>query len=168
MSLKGVKQTEEHKRKIGEANKIAKKLFFQTEEGIKQKKELSLMYLGKENPEHSKRLLGKSISQEHKDNIGKARRGKKTGFDAIAITDKRIKEEMIELEKQGFRCVPVGGKVRPDIIGIKDGKVYAIEVEYKQSPNYLKYNGENRKYFDDIIWINKHKYALKEVKLIIN
>lgn len=63
----------------------------------------------------------------------------------------RILNEIPELEKQGFRCIPIG-KVIPDIIGIKDGKVYATEVEY-DNPRYDKYTDDIRKYYDDIIWI---------------
>ncbi|MEK6828935.1 MAG: hypothetical protein AABY15_02330 [Nanoarchaeota archaeon] len=41
----------------------------------------------------------------------------------------------------------------------KDNKIYAVEVEYKKHPNYSKYTEEARIYFDDIIWILKHKNA---------
>lgn len=147
MFKKGYKQTVEQKRKIGEANKIAllgKHCSPKTE--FKKGHTSPMYWLGKKQPV---KMIAKRIAPL---------KGRRHGFDAIAITDKRIKEEMIELEKQGFRCVPVGGKVRPDIIGIKDGKVFAIEVEYRKSPNYSKYDGDNRKYFDDIMWINRHKY----------
>lgn len=66
----------------------------------------------------------------------------------------RILQEIPELEKQGFRCVPIG-KVVPDIIAIKNNKLYAIEIEYSE-PKYEKYDKNNYKnYFDDVIWIIK-------------
>lgn len=74
-----------------------------------------------------------------------------TGWSASKTGWKRIMAEIPELEKQGFRCIP-NLNVIPDIIGIKDGKVYAIEVEY-QRPNYKKYTEETKKYYDDVIWI---------------
>ena len=63
----------------------------------------------------------------------------------------RIEAEIPELEKQGFRCIPMT-HVFPDIIAIKDNKVYAIEVEYND-PNYAKYTDAIKNRFDDIIWI---------------
>jgi hypothetical protein len=71
------------------------------------------------------------------------------------IVWQRILKEIPELEKQGFRCIPIG-KVIPDIIAFKDGKVFAIEVEYG-NPKYDKYDEETRRYFDDIIWIIRNK-----------
>lgn len=69
----------------------------------------------------------------------------------------RILKEIPELEKQGFRCIPIT-KVIPDIIAIKDGKVYAIEIEYGSKPDYAKYDKNNyRDYFEDIIWILRKK-----------
>jgi len=78
----------------------------------------------------------------------------KIGIDCIEVCNERILKEIPELEKQGFRCIPIGGKVRPDIIAIKDNKVFAVEVEYKK-PNYSKYTDDAKKYYDDIIWIIK-------------
>lgn len=79
MALKGVKQTEEHKRKIGESNKISKKLFYATEKGKELRKKLSLMYLGIKNPEHSARLKGRKQTEEHSRKISEynIRMGKK-------------------------------------------------------------------------------------------
>lgn len=53
------------------------------------------------------------------------------------------------LEMDGFKCIPLT-KILPDAIAIKDGKVFAIELE-TTSPNYDKYT--EQKWFDDIIWI---------------
>lgn len=141
-----------------EAHRTRMNNFLKSARGYGYRKRMSVIFKGKSRPDLSEIRTGHKATQETKSKMSLAHKGKKTGFDSIAIVDKRIKDEMVELEKQGFRCMPVGGKVRPDIIGIKDGKVYAIEVEYKKSPDYSKYDGENRKYFDDVIWINKHKY----------
>jgi hypothetical protein len=73
------------------------------------------------------------------------------------ITWKRIMNEVYNLEKQGFRCIPIG-RVIPDIVAIKDNKVYAIEVEYKRVPDYDKYDRKDlKKYYDEIMWIIKNK-----------
>ena len=92
--------------------------------------------------------LGKKLSKEHRRKISEASKGR----NGVAIAFKRVMAEIPELEKQGFRCIPVDHKITPDIIGIKDGKVYAIEIEYR-NPNYEKYNEETKKYYDDVIWI---------------
>ena len=78
-------------------------------------------------------------------------RQKMKGHRKLTLHHERILQEIPELEKQGFRCVP-NTKIIPDIIAIKDNKVYAIEVEY-QKPDYNKYT--NCKLYDDIIWIVK-------------
>ena len=74
---------------------------------------------------------------------------------SIEIAFNRILQEIPELEKQGFRCIPIG-KVIPDIIAIKieNGKLFiaGVEVEYGK-PNTSKYTPEIRRYFDDIYWI---------------
>jgi hypothetical protein len=149
--------TDEHKRKIGLGN-LGKVRTPEVRDRIRK------TLTGRSCPEHSLKLLGRHNTSEHNARISAFQRGRKTNFDAVAITDKRIKDELVELRKQGFVCVPVGGKIRPDIVGFKDGKVYAIEVEYKQQPNYSKYTDDARSYFDGVIWINKHKYAKPEIK----
>lgn len=81
---------------------------------------------------------------------------KKLGGYAAKLAYKRIKKEIPNLEKQGFRCIPIYNVI-PDIIGIKDGKVYAIEVEYGK-PNYRKYRKNNyRSYFKNVIWLLRKK-----------
>lgn len=78
-----------------------------------------------------------------------------------------------ELEEQGFRCVPVGnGPVVPDIIALKDGMVFAVEVENGlKEPNFTKYQDTGAmQYYDDIMWIvdekkrNKQKQKIAEYK----
>jgi hypothetical protein len=56
--------TDDHKRKIGEANKISKKLFYETERGKEYRRQLSEMYKGKSNPQHSRILMGNKMTQE--------------------------------------------------------------------------------------------------------
>ena len=63
--------------------------------------------------------------------------------------DDLLLEELKLMKENGFRCIPLT-KILPDAIAIKDGKVYAIELE-TNSPNYDKYI--NQIFFDDIIWI---------------
>jgi transposase len=58
--------------------------------------------------------------------------------------------ESKNLETQGFRCIPLIDVI-PDIIAIKRGKVYAVEVETGKSPDYTKY--EKIDYYDDVFWI---------------
>jgi dTDP-4-amino-4,6-dideoxygalactose transaminase len=67
-----------------------------------------------------------------------------------------------ELEKQGYRVVPIGVAV-PDIIALRDNKVYAYEIE-KSLPKKRKlekYNEETAKYYDDIIWVAREKIKHK-------
>ena len=78
---------------------------------------------------------------------------KMRGKPRLILHHERILQEIPELEKQGFRCIP-NTKIIPDIIAIKDNKVYAIEVEY-QKPDYNKYT--DCKLYDDIIWVIRKK-----------
>lgn len=81
----------------------------------------------------------------------------------VGIHYKEILNQAKILEKEGFRCIPIG-KVVPDIIAIKDGKIFAIEVE-KGNPNWDKYTDEIRKFFDDIIWVLLRKEEREIVKV---
>ena len=69
-------------------------------------------------------MKGKKATEEHKKHLRESHKHHK----ASNIAYLRILNEVPELEKQGFRCIPIG-KVIPDIIAIKDNKVYAIEIE---------------------------------------
>lgn len=98
---------------------------------------------------------GKKFSDKHKHKLSISHIGKslKNG-ENMNIMFKRIENEVLKLEKQGFKCIPLT-KTIPDIIAMKDSKIYAIEVEYGK-PNYSKYDKNNYKNnFDDIIWILK-------------
>lgn len=70
------------------------------------------------------------------------------------VAYQRALEQCEILKEQGFRVIPIG-RVIPDIIAIKDNKVYAVEIEYN-TPNYDKYN-KVPGLFDDIIWILKKR-----------
>jgi hypothetical protein len=72
-----------------------------------------------------------------------------------------ISKECARLEEQGFRVIPIV-KAIPDIIAIKDGKVYAIECETYGNPAYKKYVGID--YFDDIIWIVGRRQLKKNME----
>ena len=99
----------------------------------------------------SKRFKGIPKTEEQKKKL-RQNRGTEIHYEEILRQTK-------ELEKQGFRCIPIG-KVIPDIIAIKNNQIFAIEVE-KSTPDWEKYTDDIRKYFDDIIWIllryNKRK-----------
>ena len=81
----------------------------------------------------------------------------------------RILKEMVEFSRNGYRCVPTGGKVGTDFIAIKNDKVVAVEVEFRQNgPNYSKYDLKNRKYFDDVIWIVRkyERFRVRKSRLL--
>ena len=63
---------------------------------------------------------------------------------------KKVEEEMQKFIRDGFRVIPVGHDFpTPDIVIIKDNKIFAVEVAKDIEPNkYL-----NFPYYDDIIWI---------------
>lgn len=63
----------------------------------------------------------------------------------------KVKEQVKILEEQGYSCFTPDIKPRPDIIAKKDGKIYAVEVEFQEYPDYDKYNNIN--FFDDVIWL---------------
>ena len=144
--------SEEHKKKIGLAN-----------HAILKGRALSDSHKNKiiaSNKSENRRELmrlkntGKKISEETKKRMSLTRKLKGLGIGNVnsKLAYERILKEIPELEKQGFKCIPIG-KVIPDIIAFKDGKIYAIEVE-RGKPNYQKYDKDNyRDLFEDIIWI---------------
>lgn len=133
-----------------------------------QKKKMSLAHLGKKRPPFSeewkrkigraslgnKYALGNKLTEVQKAKISVYMKGKR--HVNHAVTNQRILDECEELKRQGFRAVPTGGHVIPDIVAIKDNKVYAVEVEYGK-PNYNKYLGKEGGYYDDVIWIIRKK-----------
>ena len=107
----------------------------------------------------SKKLEGHKMTARTKKKMRKSGYGKHSGIKPAIIAFQRILEEIPELEKQGFRCIPIGQPI-PDIVAIRDGKIYAIEIERQKNPNYKKYEGIE--YYDEVIWVLKHKYAKKQ------
>jgi hypothetical protein len=90
-------------------------------------------------------------------NLLKERR-KNNPYNSTLIGFERIEKEIPELEKQGFKCFPLT-RIIPDIIALKEGKIYAIEVEYaqgRQKRKISKYKNFDYKY-DDVIWILRKK-----------
>lgn len=173
MPLKGYKQTKEHIEKA-RLPKLGKSFYSwkgkkRTEEDKnKHRGDFNVMRRSEVRAKLSMINKGRKITDEHKIKIGLANKGKvrseetkqklriaMMGKNAIGIANDRIEQEIPELEKQGFRCIPIG-RVIPDIIAIKDNKVYAIEVEYGR-PNYAKYTDVIKNYYDDIIWILRKK-----------
>ena len=126
--------------------------------------------------EHRRRIgltrIGKISSEETRTKISNSNKGKHRGSPSeetrrkiservkigMKIVYERIDREVLLLEEQGFRCIPITNVI-PDIVAIKDGKVYAIEVEYNKGtryykPNYEKYDKNNyRRRFDDVLWL---------------
>lgn len=101
---------------------------------------------------------GIKLSEEHRKHISIASKGKKKSprhckaMSERPLHKKYITEQCNKLIKQGFRIIPLDGeyRIRPDIIAIKDNKVFAVEVEGGK-PNYKKY--KNISFYDDIIWV---------------
>ena len=130
----GIKLSEEHKKKISDSMKGARGYWFGKKLSEETKQKLRVANTGKKLSDETKRKCAMNVEK----------------------LNERILKEIREFENQGFRCVPVGGKVRPDFIAIKDSKVFAVEVEYG-IPNYAKYTAEAKVFFDDIMWIIRKK-----------
>lgn len=101
---------------------------------------------------------GKTLEEIYGDN--KAKRIRENLKTKNKTSIERIHKEVVSfgevLEKQGYRFIPLI-KIRPDAIALKDGKVFAIEVEHG-IPKYDKYTKETLPYFDDIHWLIHKKY----------
>ncbi len=72
--------------------------------------------------------------------------------------EKRILEECVRLQQDGWTVVPTDMGVRPDIVGFKDGKITVFEVENMKGKSLEvkkeKYNNAPiNDYVDDIVWI---------------
>jgi hypothetical protein len=87
---------------------------------------------------------------------------KKNHLNAVGKHYEEILRQAKILEKDGFRCIPIG-KVVPDIVAIKNNQIFAIEVE-KGKPKWEKYTDDIRKFYDDIIWIILKEQERKMVK----
>jgi len=156
-SLKGRKRSEEFRKKISEATKgripwnKGKPRTEEEKEAISEGTRKAMANLPPEKWEEIKLKISKAEKGKHKPtNFGeKVRKG-------LTEHDQWIKEEMARLMEQGYKCLDIGSldaKI-PDIIAVKDGKIYAIEVE-RCAVDYNKWTGQT--FFDDIIWVVKSK-----------
>jgi len=68
-----------------------------------------------------------------------------------------------KLSQEGYRVIPIGVAV-PDIIAIKDDKVYAYEVENRipRKRKLEKYAESTSQYYDDIIWVARERTKNKK------
>lgn len=153
---KGHVVSSEIRKKIGLANSIALKgRKLSQEHKLKIKKALAGKRCRPINYRPTEETKIK-IRKTNKD-IWSNKEQRMTSINCQKIAFKRIIDELPLLKEQGFEyLVPIGLPI-PDIIGIKNGKVYAIEVEYGWKPNYSKYTEESKKYFDEVIWILRKK-----------
>ena len=77
--------------------------------------------------------------------------------------DQEVLKQQKNLEKKGFRCIPISLIPIPDIIAFKHNEIFAVEVQ-RYKPNPCKYNSEVRKYYDDIFWmIFSQKHKVKKI-----
>ncbi len=80
--------------------------------------------------------------------------------------DDEVKRQTQVFESQNYKCIPTGlvSFPIPDIIAIKNEKIYAIEIQ-KEYAHTEKYEAEIAKYFDDIHWIIfQEKIIIKYLK----
>ena len=157
MPKRGYKQTKEHKIKLSQSHlgktpsdktkeKISKSLMGHT--GSKG----SLGYRWKTH----KPAWNKGLTKETDERVANYVKKVKKTLKGRNTTHEHYKKILVlkgEMEEQGFRCIPLG-KVIPDIIAIKDNKIFAVELEYGK-PNYDKYTSNIQHFFDDVIWIIK-------------
>lgn len=100
----------------------------------------------------SKAKEGLPLTEEHKKRLKEAKK--------LNVHDQLVLKHLAELEEDGYRCIPLlKHSPLPDIIAIKDSKVYAVEIE--------RVRIEPKKYetihcYDDIIWIFYRRRGRKE------
>ena len=116
MSKKGYKQTEEHKRKIGQANRLTC-----TPE---IRKRYSKMYKGKKRPEFTGEkhpLWGTKISEKHKKILSKVNLGKKWSKEQHEKMKDVIRVRKVSLEEVGRRISKAKmGKPNSKVSGVKN------------------------------------------------
>lgn len=98
---------------------------------------------------------GKKFSMEHRRHISE---GLMKTIQPLRLKHKQlIFETAQDLEKQGFRSIIIDVRSevpQPDIIAIKDGKVYAVEIEIgRTKPRFHKYSKYNP--YDDVWWVQR-------------
>jgi len=165
-SIINLKEVGKPYRFTSESVKGSKNLFYGRQHTEESKEKNRLAHLGKKiHSEEDKKRISEMFKKLWKDPNYRKRKikplteeHKRKLINGIKQHDQAIFEEIKNLEKQGYKCLDIGSwhAKKPDIITTKNGKIYAIEIEFSK-PDYNKYNGQ--KFFDDIIWIIK-----KEVK----
>jgi len=80
-------------------------------------------------------------------------------------------EALTRLDALGFRCINLTKRPLPDGIAMKNGQVFAVEVEHC-FVNPKKYEDDSQ--FNDVLWVifgrtkNGEMFALKNSKLLLN
>jgi hypothetical protein len=105
---------------------------------------------------------GWTHKQETKDKLSKKLSGipkteeqRKRKCEHLLLHERYVTEEIEKFRKQGFRCIRVDKKPIPDFIAIRDGKPFAVEIQFK-FPNYNKYKDNNPQLeYADIFWVTK-------------
>ena len=135
-------------------------------------------HMGKDNPMFGKprteevkrkireKLVGKTLSKEVREEMSiksknswkdpNSKQHTRVSY-SHELHDSIVNEKFVELEKEGYLCIQLNKKPIPDIIAMKDGKIYAVEVEGRWSNirkvEFYENSGAN-KFYDSLIWIN--------------
>ncbi len=72
-----------------------------------------------------------------------------------------VQEEANKLRADGYEVLPLDKVVRPDMIAKKDGKIFAVEVDFDGNTRKGKYDGVT--FFDEVIWRYRHREPLYKV-----
>ncbi len=103
---------------------------------------------------HPHARKGAKHTEEAKQAIAEKNKVNFQGNNHIEMHFDRIHAEVTELEEKGYRVIPIT-RIIPDMIAIKDGKVFAVEVDYNR-PDHDKYT-RGSSLFDGVIRIDKTK-----------
>lgn len=68
-----------------------------------------------------------------------------------------VSEEVKRFREDGYRCIRTDKKPIPDFIAIKDGKAFAVEVEFTAIKPSKYYQNNPSLEYSDIIWIKKER-----------
>jgi hypothetical protein len=137
--IKGKHHTEETKKLIGELSLKAPDVSMSKDSKEFSRRCSKALWA---NPQwRKKNLEAQRAAQEYK--LEKQK-------EAVAKHDLRVAEEVQALKALGFVAIPVYKGPYPDIIAVKDGKAYAIEIEFKG----IEWNKWLQPHpYDDVIWV---------------